>query len=318
MAEDEALAIGFSASGLRKLGLTADDLETFNPAFRDGMTASWRSTALGDTGANASDARDPWLWGRPGTADAVLLVYAASADTLASAIERRQREMNGKATIVHPVALQELPRRGERVYEPFGFADGLSQPILRDTPRARRDYDDSQVIESGEMVLGYPDNRGFLPPSPSVGACSDPDSLLPEAGTGLPASGPSFGGCGSNGRRDFGRNGTYMVVRQLEQDVQGFRKWRTKTARRLLAKPDCPWRLDLREMGALLEAKLMGRWRNGSRSRAIRTSRGQTATPPRTTSSTQARTHKVCVAPSAPISAGPIPVTGWAAIRLPN
>src|SRR6266571_332408 len=50
---------------------------------------------------------------------------------------------------------------------------------------------------------------------------------------------------------DLGRNGTYLVVRQMEQDVAGF--WNMIRAQ----SPD-------REAEEALSAKIVGRWRDGT------------------------------------------------------
>lgn len=65
--------------------------------------------------------------------------------------------------------------------------------------------------------------------------------------------------------RDFGRNGTYLVLRELKQDVDGFEAWVDAAADRLNQggltelcrlvgqRPDREW----------IKAKLMGRWPSG-------------------------------------------------------
>jgi len=103
--------------------------------------------------------------------------------------------------------------------EPFGFRDGLSQPSIRD-PRAgpwRRTTADPPV-SVGEFVLGYEDEGGTESPAPH----------------GLAA------------------NGSYLVVRRLEQDVEGF--WEFIAAE---AGPDS-------ERREWLAAKIVGRWRDGT------------------------------------------------------
>jgi Dyp-type peroxidase family len=103
--------------------------------------------------------------------------------------------------------------------EPFGFRDGLSQPAIRD-PRAgpwRRTTVDPPVAP-GEFVLGYEDEGGTVPATPP----------------------------------ELGFNGSYMVVRKLEQDVEGF--WEFMATE---AGPDPPRR-------EWLAAKVLGRWRDGT------------------------------------------------------
>jgi hypothetical protein len=63
--------------------------------------------------------------------------------------------------------------------EPFGFVDGISQPVIKGTHKALRGADPNHLVEAGEFILGYPDNRGYIPPSPTLAAIHDPANLLP-------------------------------------------------------------------------------------------------------------------------------------------
>ena len=58
--------------------------------------------------------------------------------------------------------------------EPFGFVDGISQPVIRGTYKALRGADPIHLVEAGEFILGYPDNRAYLPPGPTLAAIHDP------------------------------------------------------------------------------------------------------------------------------------------------
>jgi deferrochelatase/peroxidase EfeB len=96
--------------------------------------------------------------------------------------------------------------------EPFGFADGLSQPVTDwSNARDRTGYDYRNLIAPGEVLLGYENEYGQYTERPLLSASADPAGLLPQA-----ADDPV--------RRDLGRNGTYLVFRHLAQDVAGF--WR--------------------------------------------------------------------------------------------
>ncbi len=269
-----ALVLALSSTGLDKLGLPKADLDTFPAPFRNGMTASWRSVALGDIG---KDAPSNWDWGNkiqgrecntlrsnPPQADAVVLIYATSARELQErnkwiigvAVEKGQR-------ISEVIQMQTLPPANEEMREPFGFVDGISQPLLRDTPRARAASDVNNTVEPGEFILGYPDNSGFYPSTPSVRAELDPDHLLGECTENMPEQRPAFGRGGSDGRRDLGRNGTFLVIRQLEQYVEEFNQWLDHTATQSSLLCDRVPDLDLRR--ELIAAKLIGRWRlNGT------------------------------------------------------
>ena len=229
--ERSALGAAFTAGGLRRLGLDAQALASFPTPFQDGMAAPWRARVLGDIGA---DAPERWWWGgmQPGgEVDAILLVYATSATGLAAEVAARRRELaDARHAVCFEIALEELPPKKDRVLrEPFGFVDGISQPLMRGTKRWAEKKHSMNLVEPGELVLGYPDNLGYCAPSPRAGA------------------------------QDLGRNGSFLVVRQLEQDVNGFRAYLADTARALAADPRVP-RDALVPLEDWLGAKMIGRW----------------------------------------------------------
>jgi len=274
----QAVVLGFTATGLRKLGLPDDDLAAFSTAFQSGMTGPGRPRVLGDEDGNAPE---HWDWGyRDKHCDAILLLYAKTGEELDS------RKAGQIATLkaydcmtLRDIALQKRQRRrvaltgGERheatdhgatsapevTTEPFGFADGLSQPFIRGTPRAR-DRAPHEVTPAGAFILGYEAlSNNAVPNTPLIPRDRDPDAILPVV-------------TGEDGltRADFGRNGTFLVVRQLEQDVEAFETFTAKAAGYL--KQAFFDRDDTRLMPAVPEgllqewvaAKLLGRWRDGS------------------------------------------------------
>ncbi|MGA8261924.1 MAG: hypothetical protein WB783_17060, partial [Arenicellales bacterium] len=64
----------------------------------------------------------------------------------------------------------------------------------------------------GEFLLGYPNEYGLYTDRPLLDPLRDGAAMLPRA-EDLP------------GKVDLGRNGSYLVMRQLRQDVQGFWKF---------------------------------------------------------------------------------------------
>ena len=228
----------------------------FPAAFVLGMDGESRRRVLGD--AEASDP-EKWDWGGPGRhADAVLLLYSNTAEGLAAL---RTEELSKIALHslkpMREVVLQRWPERGV-ITEPFGFTDGIAQPAIKGLRSSARAHQ-NDLVEPGEFILGYKDGRDLFPPTPQVPMSRDTSNLLPD----LPAHFPARESQRLN-TRDLGRNGSFLVIRQLEQDVEGFRRFIADEADRLdedmLARSKHP-RPNTREW---LEAKMVGRWRNGA------------------------------------------------------
>jgi Dyp-type peroxidase family len=99
-------------------------------------------------------------------------------------------------------------------------------------------------VPAGEFILGYPNARGQLTGRPLMPASEDPRRLLLPDPTG-------------SGAVDFGRNGTYLVFRQLEQDVEGFWRFVDAATKRADGSQDPSYR-------AALAAKMVGRWPSGA------------------------------------------------------
>ncbi|MEX2697106.1 Dyp-type peroxidase [Rhizobium mongolense] len=267
----KVLIFALTADGLRRLGLPSDVGDAFPTAFRSGMGSPGRANVLADTG---DDQAGKWLWGGPGNAvDATLLLYANSEITLTSYVQDLISGIDAAGgRVIHQVTPAPLrqPKQGETavqtVREPFGFADGVSQPIIKGTRRWMRQSDAIHAVEPGEFLLGYPDTRGFFPPSPRVPAAMDPGKLLPLAdprhsrGALLPDFGPSS----ATAAHDLGRNGTFLVIRQLAQYVDVFNDYVDDAAKRYAGHPAVPDQLDPELLPEWIGAKMVGRWKDGS------------------------------------------------------
>ncbi|RUU55683.1 cytochrome, partial [Mesorhizobium sp. M2C.T.Ca.TU.009.01.2.1] len=208
-----AMTVAFGPNGLRRLGLQGgvDDepLDTFPVAFRQGMGTPERSRILNDTGP---DAPDKWQWGSPKyPVDLVLVCYAETPATLKAEIAAMKRQTTGAGMSVTAELPLLVKRDGKRAVEHFGFVDGVSQPIVRGTARAAKGAAPMHLVAPGEFLFGYRDEHGFYPASPSVEAALDRTGILSQVRRNrqIPGQPPP--------PRDFGRNGTFLVVRQFQQ-----------------------------------------------------------------------------------------------------
>jgi Dyp-type peroxidase family len=235
-----ATHVAFGWRGLLRFGLPPEAAATFPREFRQGMAHEARARALGDRGGGAPER---WQFGGPGAAplDVLLMLFAPDAASLDALDGRHRRGLAaGGLELVHA----EEGRLGPDGREHFGFRDGLSQPRLAGAPGrgAGARGGGERPIRAGEFLLGYENEYGALPFAPSVAAGDDPAGLLP----GRP-----------DGRRDFGRNGSYLVFRKLAQDVGAFRDF----LRRATARPDGSPDPAAAER---LAARIVGRWPGGA------------------------------------------------------
>lgn len=240
------LNIAFTWDGLQALGLPDDALDTFPWCFREGMAAPLRSKILGDTGDSAPK---NWQWGADHQAgDAIhvlLLLYTPTAQALEDMIAEQTARFAPAGHVIDAPLRARAPDDG---FEHFGFRDGISQPVIANTPRARRISilaGPTGAVNAGEFVLGYLNEHGQRPLSPSVARDQSAKDLLPLTDDL------------HDGRRDLGFNGSYLVLRQLAQDVAGF--WHFVAE----ASGMEPRAADADAM-ELLAAKFVGRWRSGA------------------------------------------------------
>lgn len=201
-----ALQVGLTSRGLRALGVADDIMGGFSQEFVMGMAGdASRSRRLGDLGPS-----DPsrWQWGSGQVVpDAAVLLYALPG-RLAELQQATEAQLASGFEIVTRLATSDMGG-----VEPFGFVDGISQPEL-DWNRQRPARDATQLSYTnlsclGEFLLGYPNEYGLYTTRPLLDPSRDALGLLPRA-----EDAPD--------RCDLGRNGTYLVMRQLRQDVPGF------------------------------------------------------------------------------------------------
>jgi Dyp-type peroxidase family len=273
----------FSARGLEKcLGHTAEDraekMAAFPPIFRLGMAD--RARVLGDTGPSAPK---DWQWAdvdrvNGKAADAVLFLYGKTEQACRDALAVHEAKLGLKAIstlMTEPTpktkearaVMASTPATSERdapMYEHFGFRDGISQPILRGTQREAASDNTADVVEAGELLLGYRDGAGYFPPAVTLPAESDPGDELETDTPDFPARYPRFAGSQDADRRDFGRNGTFVAVRQLMQDVTGFDQFLALQKAELEKYAGLEDSIGGKITEEWIAAKMMGRWRSGA------------------------------------------------------
>lgn len=237
--ERRCVNVAFSASGLGRLGVVEDDLDTFAVPFREGMTEHHRQQILSDVDASSPK---EWHWGAPQheAVDVLLLLYAKDAGAFEEvrSEEMAQLKADGALEVIRELSPEPLPGQESKDkfgMEHFGFVDGMSQPVVKGSCQEGKlagDVARRTVIETGEFVLGYPNGYGELTPWPKVRTDDGPGD-------------------------DFGCNGTYLVVRHLAQDVAGFNKFLEQATQTEDGRSDP-------EERAKLGAKMVGRWQSGA------------------------------------------------------
>jgi Dyp-type peroxidase family len=217
--EERAVNVALTSAGLAALGVDDELVGLFSNEFADGMTAPHRSRNLGDLEENAPQ---HWDWGGPGTpaVHAVLLLYARDEPALAALVAEQQAALGPGLRVVTELYTSDLDRR-----EPFGFADGISQPIIEGLSKKGPP---ETTLRFGEFVLGYLNEYGRYTDQPLLDA-----------------------------RPELGHNGSYLVLRQLRQDVTGFWRFVDEATRRVDGSSDETRRVRL-------AAKMVGRWPSGA------------------------------------------------------
>jgi deferrochelatase/peroxidase EfeB len=262
--DERSTALAFAYPGLEKMGLPKAALESFAAPFREGMFQEDRLRRLGDRrngvwlgtvieggpkwSANTEqrDAMESVEGGEsramtstghreeqirtPLTVHALLLLYdkdEASAESWVQQVEAALKLH--EVQVVHRLPLDLRTDEKGVAREHFGFADGISQPLPYDDDEGAvvlstgetATRDKWNGIPLGEILFGYTNGHFEKAPGPVV-----PDDDKAKA-AGLPPH-PL-----AEGFRDFGRYGSYLVARELKQDVVAFWQSMRENARRI-------------------------------------------------------------------------------------
>lgn len=234
---DVATNIAFTYQGLKELGLSDETMNSFSFEFEDGMASEHRQTLLGDYGASSPES---WHWGGPKNegVDVLLLLYANSLSLLNEHTDAIKKSWPHDAfEILQELDTMEIMERKEH----FGFHDGIAQPTIKGLDR--RDSENNTVA-AGEFVLGYKNEYGQLTDCPVVKDSDDRYNLLPAMEN-------------DTEHKNFGKNGSFIVMRQLEQNVKAF--WNYMEQKTLKDNGTC----DVQQM-IRLASKFVGRWPGGA------------------------------------------------------
>jgi len=227
-------------TGLDALDLDNDIMGSLPADFREGMRE--RAALNGDAGENAPEHWEPIWDGRQ--VHIWIGVYAVNADALEAWVADFSKWVEGKrgvkilatqdvsritASPEAPVYIEDEASQPQKpvLLEHFGFRDGMSNPAIKGLSDkhvaggGRLDIEGHwHSIPAGEFLLGHVDTNGEIPLAPK-----------PEP---------------------FAHNGSFMVLRKLDQDVDLFREYLKEQAEKLEGDPDD------------IAARMIGRRRDGT------------------------------------------------------
>jgi putative iron-dependent peroxidase len=245
----DALALAFTFNGIRKLGFEEAANMPFPATFKRGMGDRARAGLFGDTPAawswlDHADTRDQ------GTQAEIhlLAMYFSTRDVIPAFLEEDALEECGLRLAGVIKGCPSYIEDNGAAYEPFGFRDGIAQPVIRglrestSIKAARKSAGalfEDRVVAPGEFLLGHLNEYGERASCPDV--------------RGRPRDLPAFG-----------FNGSYLVARQITQHVAAFGEWeaREKSAYRS-AQTGAGYRTEHEDHPSSPAEKLIGRRRDG-------------------------------------------------------
>ena len=236
-ASPNRLNIAFTAPGLKALGLDQQNVDTFIREFREGMVTPHRQRLLGDFDSSAPET---WQWGGPNNQEVHILLMIFGKDQAAG--EAFYNQLSGQ---IEDSGLQEIFKIDGQVLpgnkEHFGFRDGISQPFIKGSGIYGKESDN---LNAGEFLMGYKSEYNVYPDTPFLAKNQGGKSLLYDDAAG-------------SGHKDLGRNGTYLVIRQLQQHVENYWTFLNENTK------NEDGSVNVKE-SKKLAAKMMGRWPSGA------------------------------------------------------
>lgn len=233
-----AVNIGFTHRGLYRLGLSRRHrraLELHAPAFSEGATPR-AARRLGDSGESAPERWDAAFAAT--RADVLLSVHGESLGQVRRSVDDLAKRSGARlafsgwetADRIEAEHLQPAEKKFGRenirsVH--FGFVDNLTGPVIR--PQASDRH--GELHQPGELLLGHANDEGFDRFGPS-------DTVPADVAA-------------------FFRNGSFVVLRRIEQHEDRLDKWLHEQVTILSAQ-----QVDVTP--EYLKAKLCGRWPNGA------------------------------------------------------
>lgn len=233
--------IAFTHVGIDFIENDGELRKSFQLEFIDGMNEPNRNKILGDEGYNGPE---KWCFGKNrNSIHALLIIYGKEYNI--DDIYRKQIELFKQYDIEIEEDIEANLHADYK--EHFGFVDGISNPkiegIHSKTPLKERQQ---LYLKPGEFILGYKNEYNDYSPFPSLGFNEKVKAKLSDIGISH-----SDGAFVKEDKYWFGKNGSYLVFRQLEQDVSTFWEYQLEHA-------------DNEAEAIKNAAKMMGRWPNGS------------------------------------------------------
>lgn len=261
-----AVNLALTLEGMRLAGLSDAEVAALPQEFVQGMER--RAGMLGDVrvnhprrwrrpplnwqqGAQAADVAEESPCARVDLGSVHLALQLRLCNSRLATAAARERllaeyaaRVKGLAAPPRPLSIQWMQRLTDghgQTREHFGFLDSQSQPVLQASKSGAKF---PNHIHLGEILLGY-DNAADPAPAPA---------MSPELAAHMDAQACRL----RNETHELLRNGSFLVIRKLRQDVGALEQALQVAARETAADPSAADALEAQRQ--LLLGKMMGRW----------------------------------------------------------